>query len=255
MKGKRLGCKQLFVIQPTPNLPGRAPLAAGDVVVCHVKRGALVITAINRGARLLLIRAGGRGMTKRSTHLALPILVPSTVISSLFSIPIGSSHFSTILARARSTFTTTGQHLSYTNLTSSTNFPKFPGVYVIHYQDPINKDSVDEVVYIGCAGKIGRNSNLNGRTIGGRFKNGTVPYHFNYQQQIWEFHPKASNPNALRKLPPAQRYRSSLPLAQIWVEVFIFSPAGKFAPSVLESLLLQMFVEHYTKLPLANNAL
>ena len=112
-----------------------------------------------------------------------------------------------------------------------------PGVYVIWSSD------MNLPVYIGSSGKISRGMQVSSNTVRKRLFYANTPYHFNRKKHIFQFSPTTSG------VPPAG-YKDQILIRDIKIDVFI-TPES-IAPSVLEHLLIQGFINQHRDLPLAN---
>jgi hypothetical protein len=115
--------------------------------------------------------------------------------------------------------------------------PNRPGVYVIYER------TSDIPIYIGSAGKIGRNLVASGSTMRTRIFQSTTPYHFDNDEDLFRYGPRDAD------VPPVG-YASDFPIANIRIECLVVP--HPLAPSVLEHLLIQGFINQYHDLPLVN---
>ncbi len=128
-------------------------------------------------------------------------------------------------------------------------WPKEPGVYVV-----IEKLN-NTFIYVGMTGlfntdgRCSRSQGLHHRP--GRWtpycfaRDGAFANHFCYG-------PKYSTGED-KRLPPRSGYRCCIPIDQLRVDCFVFDREGRFAPSMLEALFLQLHLSAFGFLPPANN--
>lgn len=144
--------------------------------------------------------------------------------------------FTQIFQRYSQAFkTTTHQALSVHDLVRQ--LPANKGVYVIHIQGVIRP------IYIGSAGKINRNMTEGNSTVKSRLRYSSTPYHFDHVDDCLSYGPTTAS------VPP-EGYSFSSPVAEIEIKV-IQTPTG-IAPSALEHMLIQGFINEYRDLPLIN---
>ena len=135
-----------------------------------------------------------------------------------------------------------------------TGLPKLPGVYLIWH-----KGVCGTVIYIGCTGKLSRIAGTKLHTGGGTLNQRTTrwtPYFFDPTRQSFRYGPLKANNAAQRQIRLNDNaYAHSVPLSEITVECFTFNPIETKAPSVLEHILLQGYVNTTGTLPPANREL
>lgn len=111
------------------------------------------------------------------------------------------------------------------------------GVYLIF------KKGESMPIYIGSAGKMIKGGSWNNSTIRKRMFQANTPYHFDKKTDLLCYGPKTTG------VPPAG-YRHSIPLDAI--EIITIELEAPYAPSALEHLLIQGFINQYGDLPEAN---
>ena len=148
-------------------------------------------------------------------------------------------------------------HSLQENACANLKWPKDPGVYVVWKisANPTPNESA-QVVYIGMtgkfntAGKCAPKQGLHHRRI--RW----TPYCFaekGEQANNFCFGPKYEKGESRDKA-PKNGYDTCLPINNIRVDCFVFNRDWPMAPSFLEALLLQGYLEQYESLPAGNNA-
>lgn len=124
-------------------------------------------------------------------------------------------------------------------------WPKTPGVYVVSYL----KNPENQVLYIGMAGSVKADGNLNKSLLSGRMQRWT-PYSFSFKQDHFSYSPiwKGSG----RELRNVADYHYHVPLKQVVIDCFSVADHRSLAPSFLEALLLQKYLAEHGCLPPAN---
>lgn len=112
-----------------------------------------------------------------------------------------------------------------------------PGVYLIW------KTSKEIPIYIGSAGKIGKEMKTGKSTVKKRMFQATTPYHFNRKEALLHFSPSDS------KVLPS-KYNRSVPINELLVGIFICP--DHTIPASLEYLFLQGFINQFRDLPQIN---
>ncbi len=176
----------------------------------------------------------------------------STCLSECFTEISGEEPFCSFYKKIRSLFDSKGQLVELrSNYSSGLAWPRNAGVYVIW---ELNKK---EVLYIGMTGKFDKSGNLQvGSGLSGRSAR-TVPYCFSMNGPFadhFEFNAKTNNPEKIKKVEIGERYNKRVPLKDLYIDCFIVSREGRVAPSFLEATLLQLHLEQFNCLPVANNA-
>ncbi|MDO9558317.1 MAG: hypothetical protein Q7I89_01370 [Syntrophales bacterium] len=98
-------------------------------------------------------------------------------------------------------------------------------------------------IYIGSSGKIEKKLKLSGSSIRGRMFGSSTPYHFDATANQFKYGPTTPG------VPPAGHHYA-ISLSEIEVTcLVVYSPS---APTVLEHLLIQGFINQYHDLPEAN---
>ena len=108
------------------------------------------------------------------------------------------------------------------------------------------KKGSDRPIYIGCAGKISEKNLVSGNTIRARVFQASTPYHFDKTDHVLRYLPTSAG------VPPAG-YNNEISLDYLEIKT-LFVPES-MAPSVLEHLLIQGFVNEFGELPEANQEL
>ena len=137
-------------------------------------------------------------------------------------------------------------------------WPQGPGVYCI-WRTPI--DLPRQLLYIGKAGKFKRTGDepvqLNDGCLASRLQRWT-PYCFQRQgpyAEHFEYGPNGSV-NEIPKMDYQSRYREHTPASEIQVECFVLSGwEHQVPPALLETLLMQDYLQSHGDLPVANNEL
>lgn len=106
--------------------------------------------------------------------------------------------------------------------------------------------STDRPIYIGCAGKISKEGELNGNTIKNRMFSANTPYHFSKTSDDYFFGPTTAT------VPP-KGYDSEYPMKDLIIKLIIIT--NNTAPTALEHILLQGFINEYASQPEANQKL
>lgn len=129
------------------------------------------------------------------------------------------------------------------------NWPVNPGVYVIKQ---ICSEG-DQVIYIGMTGKISPDGSMSGKQSLSHRKTRWNPYRFDEVDNKFNYGP-AYEKNESKNSVPKNGYKKSIDIEQITIDCFIFDRNEKFAPTFIESLLIQCYLLQYGKLPPANNS-
>ena len=129
-------------------------------------------------------------------------------------------------------------HSSHTRAGLMKSVPaKTTGVYVIWKKGALSP------IYIGSSGKIEKKLKPSGSSIRSRMLGSSTPYHFDTTANQFKYGPTTSG------VPPAG-YHYAISLSEIEVTCLaVYSPS---APTVLEHLLIQGFINQYHDLPEAN---
>jgi hypothetical protein len=141
---------------------------------------------------------------------------------------------------------------------SRQQWPQGPGVYCI-WRTPSNGPR--QLLYIGKAGKFKRTGDapvqLNDGCLASRLQRWT-PYCFQSQGRYaahFEYGPNGSV-NEIPKMDYEARYREHIPASEIQVECFVLSGwEQQLSPALLETLLMQDYLQSHGDLPVANNEL
>ena len=144
--------------------------------------------------------------------------------------------FNTLFIAARAAYATT-DHIGHEKNAILATTPQTHGVYVI-------VKTPDEILYIGCAGKVDSNLNTTGQTIRRRLRGALTPYKFEDMQFL--YHPTSAG------VPPSG-YGSNCDITDLTITCFQTPP--HVAPIALESLLLQGYITQFGALPVANQKL
>jgi hypothetical protein len=137
----------------------------------------------------------------------------------------------------RSKFNPT-EHAGKTRESLMKSMPHKRGVYLIWKRS----DDKHKLLYIGSSGKIKKGNLPSGQDVRKRMFGSSTPYKFD-STDIFKYGPTTTG------VPPA-RYKKSVRLSDIQIEVF--ATPTNVAPSVLEHLLIQGYVNQFKDLPEAN---
>ena len=160
------------------------------------------------------------------------------------------SPFDSIFGIARDIYLSKNRFKSIRSSTcKAINWPKNPGVYVIR---DICAEG-DQLVYIGMTGKFETNGNFKGKQGLSHRKTRWNPYRFDYLNNMFKYRPKYERFES-KDSAPKNGYEKNISIDQIQIDCFIFERDEKFAPTFLESLLLQSYLMQYERLPPANNS-
>ena len=120
------------------------------------------------------------------------------------------------------------------------NMTSFPGVYVIIHDK--------ETIYIGSSGKVNRSLKLSASTVKYRLTHSYTPY--TISDDKFKFSPYGKIKGSNRP----EGYAHEIPLSILKFLVFDLTPNNNLviAPSALEHVLIQSFMNQYKKLPIAN---
>lgn len=120
------------------------------------------------------------------------------------------------------------------------NMESFPGVYVIIHDK--------EIIYIGSSGKVDRSLKLSASTVKSRLTNSYTPY--TISDDKFKFSPSGKIKGSNRP----EGYTHEIALSKLTLLVFDLTPNNNqvIAPSTLEHILIQSFMNQYKKLPKAN---
>jgi hypothetical protein len=105
------------------------------------------------------------------------------------------------------------------------------------------RKSENHPLYIGSSGKIEKDLALSGQTVRQRLFGSSTPYHFDATAHVFRYGPTTSG------VPPAG-YTYAINLADICIST-IATP-NNIAPTVLEHLLIQGYINQHGDLPAAN---
>jgi hypothetical protein len=125
------------------------------------------------------------------------------------------------------------------------NWPKEAGVYVIR------RMSKGCAVYIGLAGRVGKDGSL--ATKGGLNKRAYrwTPYYFDAEEGAFRYAPEKPSSNS-KKAQLEAGYQSSIPYKDLDIVCFKIGENDRLAPAMVEALLLQAHLEQHGCLPEAN---
>ena len=115
---------------------------------------------------------------------------------------------------------------------------------------------VDEVLYIGMTGRFTGEGAINPNAWLSKRQMRWHPYCFTKEgpyENHFEFGPKFSV-DKIKLQEPQDRYESREHYSNLRIDCFVFSFASKAAPAALESMFLQMYLEQFQRLPVANNS-
>ena len=120
------------------------------------------------------------------------------------------------------------------------NMERFPGVYIIIHDK--------EIIYIGSSGKVDRSLELGASTVKSRLTNSYTPY--TISDDKFKFSPFGSIKGSNRP----EGYTHEFALSKLKFLVFDLTPNNNqvLAPSALEHVLIQSFMNQYKMLPIAN---
>lgn len=150
--------------------------------------------------------------------------------------------FQTLFSSYSGMFTATHHNGNSRNAVLA-SLSKDVGVYVI-----FRKADSKCPIYIGSAGKIETGTAgliYNGSTILKRISGASTPYHLNGSTNEFEYDPTTSG------VPPAG-YGATIPLADIEFACITKITSCWLAPTVLEHLLIQGFINQFGRLPDVN---
>jgi hypothetical protein len=170
--------------------------------------------------------------------------------------PLGEKPFTAFYQRLAGYFGAKGQFMQLeADHAKDLPWPSNPGVYVVRRKGRGAGADRGEIAYIGMTGTYGADGNCS-PTQGLRHRRvRSHPYCFTQTgpfKDHFEFAPNFGV-NEITKKPPVDRYRDRIAMADLRVDCFFFSRAGKSAPAALESVLLQFYLEEFHRLPIANN--
>jgi hypothetical protein len=115
--------------------------------------------------------------------------------------------------------------------------PNVPGVYLVW------RKSESRPLYIGSSGKCEKNLTLSGQTVRQRLFGSSTPYHFDAIAHVFRYGPTTTG------VPPAG-YTNAINLANI--RISILATRKNIAPSALEHMLIQGYINQHHDLPEAN---
>jgi len=114
--------------------------------------------------------------------------------------------------------------------------PNNPGVYIIKRGN--------EVIYIGSSGKLNRDGEYSKSVIRNRLRYSSTPYKF--EGLVLKYNPSTTG------VPPEGYYNESL-IKDLEITCIYFNQeSDKLAPSALEHLLIQSFINEFGVLPEIN---
>jgi hypothetical protein len=128
------------------------------------------------------------------------------------------------------------------------------------------KQKLENLLYIGCAGKIKSQNSITKQTIKQRIKEGHSPRRFSIKNNFFGLHPLADYnvekkyKNKVDKIDKEkikdqiEIYKYKYNLSQIFIEIFYFEDVFKsFSPKFVERTLLDTFYRDSLSLPLGNS--
>jgi hypothetical protein len=128
-------------------------------------------------------------------------------------------------------------------------WPDGVGVYVVRRLEA--ESILESILYIGMTGTLDKDLGAGGRGFKGRMTRYT-PYCYSNDDHF-KFGPNASG-EKVRQLPANEQYKHHYPLETVVTDCFVLTGIeSEIAPSLLESILLQMYVSKTRNLPPANN--
>jgi hypothetical protein len=105
------------------------------------------------------------------------------------------------------------------------------------------RKSENRPLYIGSSGKVEKGLALSGQKVRQRLFGSSTPYHFDTVARVFQYGPTTSG------VPPAG-YNHAINLADI--RISIIATPNNIAPTTLEHLLIQGYINQHGDLPEAN---
>ncbi len=117
---------------------------------------------------------------------------------------------------------------------------RFPGVYIIRYGK--------ETIYIGSSGKVNGNLNSGKSSVKNRLTSSYTPY--TIRNDTFKYSPYGRIDGTNRP----EGYNHEIALKNLMFSVFDLTQKNDqvIAPSALEHVLIQSYINQYKKLPIAN---
>lgn len=150
------------------------------------------------------------------------------------------------------------KNITYQKISNFHNYDQISkkyGVYLVW----VKKQKFNELVYIGCAGKLKSISSVTNQTLKQRIKLGHTPRRFSIKNNFFGINPLKGYKNKVYKIDKEKIkddktiYELCYPLSNLLIEFLYFENVFQnFSPKFVERTLLDTFYKNYKTLPIGN---